>query len=307
MPSHHAERLARARCALEGLAMGDAFGQYLQIPASLLSRIVAGRKLPGPPWYFTDDTNMALSIYFVLSRHAGIDQDRLAHSLADRYDNARGYSMTMRSLLPAIRQGASWRKLAPTLFGRKGSFGSDAATRVAPVGAYFADDLTSAAEHARLSATVTHSHPEAVAGAIAVAVATALAWQQSRANPPPSDKQFLERVLLAVPESKVRDGLQRACRMPTTMSAEEAAAVLGHGSHTTAQDTVPFAIWCAAGNLNDFEEALWKTAGGQGDTNATCAIVGGIVALATGVEGIPDHWRNRREPLPDWPFMPPNH
>jgi ADP-ribosylglycohydrolase len=37
-------------------------------------------------------------------------------------------------------------------------------------------------------------------------------------------------------------------------------------------------------------------AGGDCDTNA--AIVGGIVALSVGRDGIPSEWRQQKEPLP---------
>jgi len=305
MSSRHAERLARAQCALEGLSVGDAFGQSLFVPPVVLQHIIATRKLPAPPWYFTDDTNMALSVYHVLSRHAGIDQDRLARSLAEHYDRARGYSLAMRSLLPALRQGASWRKLAPTLFGRKGSYGSGAAVRAALVGAYFADDLPAAVEHARASAEVTHSHPEATAGAVAVAVAAALAWQKRANASRPAHEQFLNHLMLLVPPSKVREGIRRARDLPAATTVEEAVAELGNGSRVTAQDTVPFALWCAAHHLDDFCEALWLVASGMGDTDTTCAITGAVVVMATGAEAIPAPWRESREPLPDWSFNGP--
>jgi ADP-ribosylglycohydrolase len=64
-------------------------------------------------------------------------------------------------------------------------------------------------------------------------------------------------------------------------------------------DTVPFALWCAAQHLDDYEAALWLTVSGLGDRDTTCAIVGGIVALFTGTDGIPAEWRHAREPLPD--------
>ncbi len=305
MSSRHAERLARARCALEGLSVGDAFGQGLSVPPGVLNHIVTTRKLPGPPWYFTDDTNMALSVYHVLSRHAGIDQDRLARSLAEHYDRARGYSLDMRSLLPALRQGASWRKLAPTLFGRQGSYGSGAAARAALVGAYFADDLPAAVEHARASAEVTHSHPEAAAGAVAVAAAAALAWQGRASTPHPAREQFLGHLMLLIPLSKVRDGIRRARDLPPEITVEEAVTELGNGSRVTAQDTVPFALWCAARHLDSFCEALWLVASGMGDTNTTCAIAGAVVVMATSEEAIPALWHQSREPLPGWSFNGP--
>jgi len=47
-----------------------------------------------------------------------------------------------------------------------------------------------------------------------------------------------------------------------------------------------------------FDNGHRKTTG-LGDVDTTCAIVGGIVALATGKEGIPADWVARRECLPD--------
>jgi ADP-ribosylglycohydrolase len=64
-----------------------------------------------------------------------------------------------------------------------------------------------------------------------------------------------------------------------------------------AHDTVPFALWCAARHLDDFAAALWTTVSGLGDRDTTCAIVGGIVALAVGEAGIPAEFLAAREPL----------
>ena len=64
---------------------------------------------------------------------------------------------------------------------------------------------------------------------------------------------------------------------------------------------MPFCLWCAAKYLDNYEEAMWATVSVLGDRDTTCAIVGGIVACYTGVEGIPPRdWRAAREPLPDW-------
>ena len=85
-------------------------------------------------------------------------------------------------------------------------------------------------------------------------------------------------------------------------SVEFAVSVLGNGVRVSAQDTVPFALWCAAERLSNYEEALWLTVSGLGDRDTTCAIAGGVVAMYTGIEGIPQQWLKAREPLPDWPF-----
>ena len=84
--------------------------------------------------------------------------------------------------------------------------------------------------------------------------------------------------------------------------APYAAAMLGNGTAISAQDTVPYAIWCAGSYLTDYEAALWHTVSGLGDVDTTCAIVGGVVALRVGEAGIPAEWHQSREPLPHWPF-----
>ena len=76
-------------------------------------------------------------------------------------------------------------------------------------------------------------------------------------------------------------------------------------SRISAQDTVPFTLWCSGEQLDHYEEAFWLTLSGGGDADTTCAIVGGIVALSTGLDGIPAEWRARREALPDWAFSDP--
>jgi ADP-ribosylglycohydrolase len=63
-------------------------------------------------------------------------------------------------------------------------------------------------------------------------------------------------------------------------------------------DTVPFAVWCAASNLASFEAACWQCVEVGGDIDTTCAMVGGIIVGAVGLEGIPAAWREAREPLP---------
>lgn len=289
-------RLERARVSLSGLAVGDALGGFFEFAGSHARQRIADRWLPAPPWRWTDDTQMAGAVLATLAQAGGIDQDRLAAELTARYERRRGYGMATRALLARLRRGADWRSAAGGVFGGQGSYGNGAASRVPPIGAYFADDLEAAALHAARSAVVTHAHSEAQAGAVAVALAAALTWQQRER---PRDRaQLLDQVLALTPPSAVRAGLQRARDLPPDTSAEEAAAQLGSGSQVSCQDTVPFALWCAAAPVESFESAIWLTLSGLGDSDTTAAIVGGIVALRTGVEGIPAAWRAACEPPP---------
>ena len=175
--------------------------------------------------------------------------------------------------------------------------------RVAPIGAFFAEDLDTVVEQAIRSAVVTHTHPEAIAGSIAVAIAAAWAWKLGQAGSLPGRAEFLDLILPFVPTSEVRRKLRWARELADATPAESAAAVLGNGTGLSAQDTVPFVLWCAGSQLASYEEALWLTVSGLGDRDTTCAMVGGIVVLYTGVEGIPPSWLQARESLPVWPFL----
>ncbi len=192
MADTHDERLKRARISLEGLSVGDALGGFGEgNRAGSLPHYIKARKPPAVMWRYTDDTNMALSIYSVLRQRGQIDQDLLANSFAKHYHRSRGYGMAMHGLLGKIQLGFPWKPAATSLFNGGGSFGNGGAMRVAPLGAYFADDFGAVVEQARLSCEVTHTHPEAIAGAIAVAMATAVAWHCHQEGRKPGRAEFI--------------------------------------------------------------------------------------------------------------------
>lgn len=311
------QRLSRAQRSLEGLSVGDAFGeQYFMsfemaaryaesgeiagppydFTDTFIQKLIDRRELPtSPPWRWTDDTALAIEIVANLSRFGEINQDELARGFSRRYrlDPRRGYGGAMHSLLPVLAF-EPWRAAASSLFNGSGSFGNGAAMRVAPIGAYFADDLDACVRSAVRSAEVTHSHPEGVAGAIGVTLAAAWAWRL-QGEKMPIGADFLDLILPLLPDSEVKKRTMQARDFPDDVTGEEAADILGAGFDISAQDTVPFVLWCAAQHPDHFEEALWLTVSGLGDRDTTCAMVGGIVA-APGV--IPDAWLSAREPLP---------
>ncbi len=301
-------RLERAFLSLDGLSVGDAFGQrffyefdrpdWLMTPEEA-TRLIASRTLPPPPWCFTDDTVMASGVLRVLAKHGHVDQDVLAQDLAALYwqDQSREYGPTTMEILESIHSGCPWQEAAGAAYGGQGSMGNGAAMRVAPLGAFFADDLNKVVVQARASAEVTHTHAEGRAGAIAVAVAAAVAWRSSGDSSTTKGTHCLEIVSDFTPPGQTKDGIIAAMRLPFDSSVEAVAGILGNGSRVTAPDTVPFALWCAARHMDDYVEALWTTVSGLGDRDTTCAIVGGVVALATGAERIPTTWLAARESL----------
>ncbi len=292
------ERIDRAYTALTGLSVGDAFGErFFWTPIEKLKLL--HEFIPEQPWHWTDDTAMAISIYNELGENNTIDQDSLAQRFAERFsqESGRGYGKMAMAILAEVYAGTPWREAAGQVFNGTGSMGNGGAMRVAPVGAYFADDLEMVAEQAKLSAQVTHMHPEGQAGAIAAALASASAWQQAQSGNVEPSFEFLRAVYELTPASETKEGILRALQLPLSTPVREAVRELGNGSRVIAQDTVPYCLWCAARHLNNYEEALWQTASGYGDVDTTCAIVGGIVVMATGVDAIPVHWLQSREPL----------
>jgi ADP-ribosylglycohydrolase len=295
LPTDHADRLARARLSLDGLSVGDAFGQRFFIRDAAAA--VAARALPEGPWPYTDDTEMALGLVGVLESHGRVDQDALAEEFGRRYhaNPWRGYGGTAHGILREIHSGMPWRYAAGRVFDGQGSCGNGAAMRAAPLGAYFADDFAAAAEQARLSAEVTHAHPEGQAGAVAVAVAAAWAWtNRDPARRRPAD--LFDTVLAHTPAGETRDALVRASVLDPDYTVETAVFALGNGSGIVSQDTVPFCLWCAARHLGDYFDAMWTTVSGLGDRDTTCAIVGGIVSLSAD-RPVPPLWLRRREGL----------
>jgi ADP-ribosylglycohydrolase len=296
------DHLARATASLYGLALGDALGSQFFVPANRQALI--DRTLPPEPWQWTDDTEMACSVYRILADHGTVDQDTLAASFAAHHDFDRGYGPATNRMLRLVREGGDWRTLAAGLFNGNGSWGNGAAMRIAPLGAWFADNLAQAVRQATLSAQVTHTHPEAVAGAVAVAVATATAASHSRLSP----GRFLDQVLTHVPSGLVHNGIKEARYLLTISDPVLAAETLGNGRNVSAHDTVPFALWAAARNLDDVEQAFWTTAQAGGDIDTTCAIVCGIIGARVGLDGLPRDWIRACEPMPHWAAVPvPEH
>jgi ADP-ribosylglycohydrolase len=283
-------RLERARLSLEGLSVGDAFGERFFVPPFELLPMLNRRELPPGPWSWTDDSAMAMSVVEVLEAHEGIDANDLARAFARRYsaDRNRGYGSTAHEILQAIGQGLPWGVVAAAPFGGTGSMGNGSAMRVAPVGAYFADDIELLVHHAALSAQPTHAHPEASAGAVAVALACAAHTQGA------DGEAMFEMVLQRTMSGRTRSGIEEAATLDLCTPVAEAARKLGNGSSIVCHDTVPLCLWLSARHADNFEEAMWATVSALGDRDTTCAIVGGMLACRTGV---PAHFVERRESL----------
>ncbi|MFC0112947.1 ADP-ribosylglycohydrolase family protein [Kibdelosporangium aridum] len=142
--------LESAYRSLDGLSVGDALGAQFFMVGRSLPALIAGTP-PAGPWEWTDDTEMACNLITELRDHGAVNQDRLAAAFADRCEPYRGYGAGAFTILHKIRKGVPWRDAAGAAFNGAGSCGNGGAMRVAPLGAYFADDLDKVVEQARMN------------------------------------------------------------------------------------------------------------------------------------------------------------
>ncbi|MFF1748756.1 ADP-ribosylglycohydrolase family protein [Nocardia sp. NPDC058244] len=288
-----------ARDSLDGLSVGDALGAQFFVPGRSVAELMSGR-VPAGPWEWTDDTEMACSVFTEIRARGRIDRDALAAVFADRCEPYRGYSGGTVAVLHQIRDGRPWSEAAGALFDGRGSWGNGAAMRVGLLGAYFAGDLDRAAVEAASAGEVTHRHPEAIVGAMAVAVAAS--WAAASRGTDRAPEELLAAVEPYLVPGRTASGVRRAGEL-LGRSVAEAAYELGNGAQVSAQDTVPFTLWVAASHLDDYPAAITACVEAGGDADTTAAIVGGIVAARTGIGtpgGVPTDWLAAREALPGW-------
>lgn len=147
------------------------------------------------------------------------------------------------------------------------SWGNGSAMRVAPI-AWLYDDLSTVRHMARLSAGVTHNHPEGIKGAEATASAIFL----GRAGHSKGD-------IKAYIEEEFHYDLSRTCNeiRPTYYHVE------------SCQETVPEAI-TAFLEGNSFEDVIRTAVSLGGDCDTLTCIAG---AIAEGFYGVPDHLKDR--------------
>lgn len=192
---------------------------------------------------FTDDTVMTLAVAEWLMTdptHGESSLVKCMQELGRKYPNA-GYGGMFRRWL---------RTESPQPYG---SFGNGSGMRVSPVGLY-AQSLEEALELARISASVSHNHPEGIKGAQAVA---ACVYLQKEGKPKAEIKKYIEQTFGYNLGIKLEDIRKR------------------YSFDTTCQGSVPIAIMAFL-QRDNAEQALRLaiSMGGDSDTIGamTCAI-----------------------------------
>ncbi len=190
---------------------------------------------------FTDDTVLTVAVADAILSGRGYD-DAL-HDFGLRYPRA-GYGGAFLEWLHA-------RERAPY-----GSWGNGSAMRVSPVGWAF-DSEDDVLEHARLSAEVTHDHPEGIKGAQAVALAVFLARTGSS-------------------REGIRERVADLSGYDLDASVEEIRA--DYAFDVSCQGSVPQAIVCFL-DSDSWEDAVRNAVSLGGDSD-TLACMAGAVAEA---------------------------
>lgn len=287
-------RLQLAKNSLKGISIGDAFGESFFGERNQMLDCIQERMIPKTTWEFTDDTVMAIAIFEQLEKNGKIDQNDLAQQFSINHDKDvnRGYGATARRILREIGEGSNWKAISQNAFEGMGSKGNGASMRVGPIGAFHFDNFEKVKELANLSAEITHSNMEGITGAIAVAISTALATKIKLEGVKISPKDFIETVANELPNTDTKSKIKKSLSVPYSYNIETVRTILGDGTKIMVQDTIPFSIWCAAHNLINFNEALWKAVSILGDRDTICAIVGGITIMSCDENSIPKEWQN---------------
>ena len=135
------------------------------------------------------------------------------------------------------------------------SFGNGSAMRVSPVG-YFAKTLDEALELAKISAEVTHNHPEGIKGAQATAAAIFLARK-------------------GMSKMEIRDYVVQTFNYDLSRTLDEIRPTFTFDE--TCQRTVPEAITCFLEG-KDYEDVVRLSVALAGDADTIASIAGSISA-----------------------------
>ena len=135
------------------------------------------------------------------------------------------------------------------------SFGNGSAMRVSPVG-YYANSLDEALALAKVSAEVTHNHPEGIKGAQATAAAIFLARQGKT-------------------KQEIHDYVEKTFGYDLSRTLEEIRPTFTFDE--TCQHTVPEAITCFVEG-KDYEDVVRLSVALAGDADTIAAIAGSITS-----------------------------
>lgn len=226
--------------------------------------------------FFTDDTVMTIAVADAL----------MSGGTADNFiDNMKKFGRMYPDAGYSARFGA-W------LFSddRKpyNSFGNGSAMRVSPC-AWLMDCgfcartgmwPSNGRERARLSAAVTHNHPEGIKGALAVADATFMCRFYAGGYGDDMSNLIKERLTLSQYKTQIKQHIEDEYGYDLNLTLDEIRSY--YRFNETCQDTVPQAI-VAFLESDGLEDAIRNAVSLGGDSDTLAAITGSIAEAAYGI------------------------
>lgn len=284
----------KALGVLFGTFIGDALGRPFEGAAPIDENQLL-KDIPENyfPRFYTDDTQMAISVFEEMAEHGNIDNESLKNRFLRRFDPLRGYSAGIFKLINEWENGTDVDTAAKSQFRGKGSFGNGAAMRVAPVSLFFEiNEQSELFETVKLSSEVTHTHPLGIQGAQLQAFAVLLAL-----NDVPQS-EWLGHINEVSLDNVYRIKLDiiKSC-LQKSYNSFEAAALIGNGIE--ALEAVPAALYSFLRKPLSFPEAVIGAISLGGDADTIGAMAGAISGARVGFKGMPEEWlwtlENRKE------------
>ncbi|MHA6798913.1 ADP-ribosylglycohydrolase family protein [Bounagaea algeriensis] len=295
-PEAPSQTVAKARGLLLGIAVGDALGAAFEGQLSVAGEHLVAQEQGTTQLRYTDDTALTLVLARHLTKRRGllpIDEGGLAAEMARECQREpwRGYGRGLRETFERILTGVSWQEAAAASFAGQGSYGNGAAMRASPV-ALVAASPTHAAELARVSAAVTHAHPDGQRGAMLQACAALLALN-SDVGKPLDRYAFLDHLARAIERTDWQRRLDAVRNLLGETSPSAAAEHLGNDA--CAPTSVPLALLAFLQYPDQPAEAIRYAIRAGGDTDTIASMAAALSAGRTGVHALPAEWIDRLE------------
>ena len=226
---------------------------------------------------FTDDTVMTLAV----ARWLMNDTDRKASNLI-RIMQSMGREYINSGFAPMFKRWLLSDDPRPN-----NSYGNGAAMRVSPV-AMVAESLPEAINLARLTAEVSHSHPEAIKGAEAMAQAI---WMARHGRSKDDIKFAISNDFgydLSMPENEMVSLLAGCIKEPILINGEDTGEFYFRETgkiDSSCQNTVPAAVRAFLEG-DSFEDTVRRAVAYGGDSDTIASMAGAIAAPFHG--GVPE-------------------
>ena len=148
------------------LALGDALGR--EVESGKYRKIE--EILKKDKFRYTDDTQMAIDIVVSFLRNKKTDQDDLALTYAQSFDEKRGYGRGVSKLLNEIKKGKNWRNLNKSFF-KGGSYGNGGAMRAGVLALCYPENYELMKLNTVKASEITHANSLAIEGSILISSA----------------------------------------------------------------------------------------------------------------------------------------